>query len=510
MSGKAQQPAQTAQKTTEVTVQALVEQGDPEVIISEILNKLGISNAQDRSELSTVLSLLLRQAQGKGAVNVDKALGLFISMLQERLGAQMNEVLHHPTFQAFEGRWRGLEHIVKNSDGSTEVSVLSATLDEIAEDVEQADLPEQSAYYRTHLYQNGLGSPGATPPIAVLMGYSVTPTAANATLFGKLAGYSARLHAPLFANVSPKSFNEEWADFGEFPSLMPEQIKERFDEGNVPEWEAMRGGENARYLGFGLPGTVGRLAYHKDQNPGGRGFKNYTEAIEGRQDYLFIPATYSLGKLMLASFQKTGLPNNIAGPESGGSIEGLSAPEFQAFPGFMGGKFPTEAAIDYAQEKTLSEDLGFIPIMGRVNSTEAFVSALPSAKKRVDYGPANAQKSKQQARGTLLDNMLLVSRLAQVVVMMQRRMLGARLNGKTIRDKLQEFLSDYKYPPQPLEPQLAMKYPLKSFEVIVHDDPAAPGKYKIGVKLEPIDTFLGATVAFSLDGEDDGAGGASE
>lgn len=492
---------QPTQAQTAVAVEELVAQDNLAPILDEVLNKLEITEGANREDVRAALALLISQVADVGPdslTRLDSLLGEVCSTLEQKVHRQVDEILHAPTFQQYEARWSGLAQLVGESTGGAQVSVLSAALEEIREDLTDNDLGESAMH--AQLYKKGIGQEGETPIGAIIAGFGFGTTAQDAKLLKNLSNLAAEIHAPFFANLDPSGIKKDWMSFDGLPTLTAGQIKELFAEENKPDWMGLRNHPNSRYIGLLMPRVVGRLPYDKDTNPAGPGLKNYTEHLSGRADHLYISASYLLGRQILRSFARTGLPSNIAGRESGGLIEGLVAPKFDAIPGQVEGNFPTEVLIDYKQEHALSVDVGLIPVIAKKGSTEAFFIGLPSVQRPKDFGntAAGQDATINFARATLLDNMLLVSRFAHCVNHMQRALGGAKLDGTVIKKRIEEWLNDFKYPPQPMDPELAQKHPIKSFSVNVTPHPKRPGWYSVDVQITPIDPYQGADIALSF------------
>lgn len=484
------------------SAQELVEQQDLDGILDGILDRLDVTDAKSREHVRGALVLIINQvAASDEPGKLDALLGAICGAIEEKVCLQLDEFLHAPLFQEYESRWTSLSHLIGESTGDAVVSVLSASREEVCEDLLENKLEESAL--RSQLYKKGIGMEGETPIASVICGFDFGTDAPDVKLLTRASNLAADLHAPFIGNLSPRSMARGVENFDGLALLTASQLKDKFSEENKPEWMGLRNHPNSRYLGLTLPRVVGRLPYHKDTNPAGGSLKGYCETIRSRKDYLFLPASYHLGRQILLSFARTGLPQNVTGRTSGGLLEGLVAPEFEAIPGQSGSKFATEVLIDYEQEKALAVDLGLIPLIAKKASADAFFIGLPSLQRAKDFGNSEAgqEATKNFMRGTLLDNMLLVSRLSHCISAMQRVLAGAKLDGSYIKQQLDEWLKERKYPPQPMNPELAQRHPIKDYEVEVTPDPKRPGWYKIDVRITPIDSYQGADIALSFSGK---------
>src|SRR5262249_49039339 len=83
----------------------------------------------------------LTNSRGEACGNAaPESIGADIGAIDRKLTAQMNEILHHPTFQKLEGTWRGLQYLVRqtNTGEHLRLWVLNVTKDELVEDFKKA------------------------------------------------------------------------------------------------------------------------------------------------------------------------------------------------------------------------------------------------------------------------------------------------------------------------------------------------------------------------------------
>ena len=82
---------------------------------------------------------------------VDKAgVDVNIVLLDEALAAQVDEILHHPKFQALEAAWRSLRYLIANVNfrENTEIHLLNCNKDDLIDDFEDAPEIAKSGLYR--------------------------------------------------------------------------------------------------------------------------------------------------------------------------------------------------------------------------------------------------------------------------------------------------------------------------------------------------------------------------
>src|ERR1700677_5264042 len=87
-----------------------------------------------------------------------------IAQIDHLLSLQLNEILHHPVFQKLEGSWRGLKHLMDNSETGVglKIKVLNVSKKELLRDIEKAPEFDQSALFKK-VYEEEYGVFGGAP-----------------------------------------------------------------------------------------------------------------------------------------------------------------------------------------------------------------------------------------------------------------------------------------------------------------------------------------------------------
>src|SRR5262249_2215338 len=125
---------------------------------------IGATKQTERSRAEDLLRALTDEAL-KGTVtwnrNVTQTIKAGMAALDQPLSKQLAAVMHAPEFQKLEGTWRGLHHLVMNSETSSmlKLKVLNVSKRELFKDVDKAVEFDQSQIFKK-LYENEFGSPG--------------------------------------------------------------------------------------------------------------------------------------------------------------------------------------------------------------------------------------------------------------------------------------------------------------------------------------------------------------
>ena len=89
-----------------------------------------------------------------------------IAELDRKLSEQVNQILHHNDFQSLEGSWRGLHHLVNNTetDETLKIRVLNISKKDVGKTIKKfkGTAWDQSPLFKK-LYEEEFGSPGGEP-----------------------------------------------------------------------------------------------------------------------------------------------------------------------------------------------------------------------------------------------------------------------------------------------------------------------------------------------------------
>ena len=95
-----------------------------------------------------------------------------IAEIDAKLGRQMDEILHHPTFQSLESSWRGLQLLVERTDfrENIKIEILNVSKEDLLEDFEDSPEVMQAGLYK-HIYTAEYGQFGGQPVGAIIANY---------------------------------------------------------------------------------------------------------------------------------------------------------------------------------------------------------------------------------------------------------------------------------------------------------------------------------------------------
>jgi len=133
------------------------------------------TKATERSRTEELMKTLTDEAL-KGTVTWSKNVTVTIKegmkAIDAALSKQLAAILHNADYQKLEGSWRGLHHLVMNSETSAKlkIKVLNVTKRGLFQDLDKAVEFDQSQLFKK-LYENEFGTPGGEPYGALIGDY---------------------------------------------------------------------------------------------------------------------------------------------------------------------------------------------------------------------------------------------------------------------------------------------------------------------------------------------------
>jgi type VI secretion system protein ImpC len=402
-----------------------------------------------------------------------------IAQIDHLLSIQLNEVMHHPSFQKLEGSWRGLRYLMDQSETSVmlRIRVLNVNKKELLRDLQRAPEFDQSAAFKK-IYEEEFGVFGGEPIGAVIGDFEFGRTPEDIELMEKMSQVAAAAFAPFLTAASAELLNME-----SYTNLdSPRDLAKIFDTTEYAKWKSFRQSDDSRYLGLALPHILMRLPYGKG-NKEIEAF-SYEEGVDGsdHSKYLWGNAAYALGARLTQSFALYGWCASIRGVEGGGLVEGLPAHTFRTDQGDVALKCPTEIAITDRREKELA-DLGLIPLVHCKGTDYAAFFSVQSAQKAKMYDTeaanANARLSAQ------LPYILAVSRFAHYMKSIMRDKIGSFMSRSDTERFLNRWIMQYVTEDDNAAPATKAQYPLREARVDVSEVPGKPGVYRAIAFLRP-------------------------
>lgn len=465
-------------------------------VLDDFATKEALACHQFNERLAASLQVFINLAANDESdiEQVDRVLlDYYIARLDEIIGIQLDEVLHHQEFQKYESIWRSLKYLLDSvdSNANTKMELLDVDKEFLRADFTDASDLTQTGLYK-HIYVQEYDTPGGEPVSAIIANYEFDNGNDDIVLLAKLAKVAASAHCPIIGSVGAKFFGKN--SLAEVVKI--EDLKNHMERAEFIRWNGFREDEDARYIGLTLPKFLLRLPYGEQNFI--RTF-NYNEGIiaQDASKFLWGNANFALAANMVRSFKKYGWTVNIRGPEGGGKVEHLLLPQYDIGLGKQT-KMPLEIMIPETRELELA-NLGFIPLSYYKNSDFAcFFSANSVQKPQIFSDQAVTASSRVNSR---LPYLFLSSRLGHYLKVIQRENIGANKNQAELEAELNAWLQTLVTKMNKPGPDLAATHPLRDGRVFVEELPDNPGFYKISMYAIPHFQIEGVDVKLSLIGK---------
>jgi type VI secretion system protein ImpC len=467
------------QKAAPQATEQVLEKGLLDQIVEE--GRMGKDEGAKERGKDLVKEFVAQVLEGSMTVTKDAEtmINQRIAQIDHLLSLQVNEILHHPTFQKLEASWRGLKYMLDQSETNDKlkIKVLNVSKRELLKDLQRAPEFDQSALFKK-VYEEEFGVFGGAPFAALIGDYQFGKHPEDIELLERISQTAAGAHAPFLSAASPDFFNlESYATLD-----APRDLSKVFDSTEYAKWKSFRQSEDSRYVGLTAPRMLLRLPYGK--NTKSVDAFQYEEAVDGtdHEKYLWGNSAYALGTRLTNAFAMYGWCAAIRGVEGGGLVEGLPVHNFYTDEGDLAMKCPTEVQITDRREKEMA-DQGFIPLVhSKNNDFAAFFSVQSCQKAKVydkDAANANARLSTQ------LPYIFAVSRFAHYLKAMMRDKLGSFMSRSDCERFLNQWIQHYVTPDDTASQTVKASHPLREARIDVAEVPGKPGVYRATAFLRP-------------------------
>lgn len=402
-----------------------------------------------------------------------------IAQIDHLVSIQLNEVMHHPSFQKLEASWRGLRMLLDRSETGTQlkIKVLNVNKRELLRDLQRAAEFDQSALFKK-VYEEEFGVFGGSPFAALVGDYEFSKHPEDIELLEKVSQVAAAAHAPFLSAASHEMFNlDSYAQLD-----APRDLAKIFDTNEYAKWKSFRNSEDSRYVALTCPHVLMRLPYGRE----GVQIEDfaYEEGVDGTEHdkYLWGNAAYSLATRLTGAFAQYGWCAAIRGVEGGGLVDSLPVHTFRTEDGDIAMKCPTEVAITDRREKELADN-GFVPLVHSKGTDYAAFFSVQSAQKAKLYDKDSANANARLS--TQLPYLLAMCRFAHYLKSMMRDKIGSFMSRSECEMFLNRWISNYVTLDDNAPQSVKASKPLREARIEVMEVPGKPGAYRAVSFLRP-------------------------
>jgi type VI secretion system protein ImpC len=419
---------------------------------------------------------------------------VLLAEIDQKLSAQLDEILRHETFRALERVWRSLAFLVSRVDFAENIQVefLNLSKKDLLDDFLDSPEISGSGLYRL-AYVAEYGQFGGQPLAALVTDYALSDSFDDLRLLSRAAELGAAIHAPFLLAASPAFLGLQ--SFAELDQIA--EVSSIFRRKSLARYGALRAEENSRYLALLWPGFLLRAPYRPLMV---KSFNYEETALNPKTDYLWGSAAFPLAAAMADSFAKYRWSVNITGEGGGGLVTGLPTAPMASL-GPKAQRLSLEYLASENLEFALAEE-GLITLVAKKEPGEAvFYSAASVLKPKIfSTGQSGTKASLDHLLSTQLPYLMLINRLAHYLKVLQRERLGSFKSAADLESELNQWLNRLVTDMDNPEPLARGRHPLRRGKATVEEDPDRPGWRRVGLTVRPHFKRLGASFDLSLTG----------
>jgi len=450
-----------------------------------------------KEAINSAVRTLAEQALSDTALISDDSVRTIESIIAEidrKLSEQINQIMHHEDFQKIESAWRGLSHLVNNTetDETLKIRVLNLPKKDLAKTLKKykGTAWDQSPLFKK-LYEEEYGSPGGEPYGCLIGDYHFDHSPPDVEILNGVAQIAAAAHTPFISAAAPTLMNmDSWNELSN-----PRDLTKIFQTADYAPWRSLRESDDSRYIALTMPRFLGRLPYGAKTSPCEE-FDFEEESAGGdHSKYLWVNSAYAMGANINRSFKEFGWCARIRGVESGGMVEGLPCHTFPTDDGGVDMKCPTEIGITDRREAELAKN-GMMPLSHWKNEDYACFIGAQSLQKPTEYEDADATANAKLA--ARLPYLFATCRFAHFLKCIVRDKIGSFKERDDMAKWLNQWITQYVTSDPSASEEVKAKYPLAAAEVVVDEVEGDPGYYSAKFFLRPHYQLEGLSVSLRL------------
>jgi type VI secretion system protein ImpC len=455
-------------------------------------------SAAAKSEVETAVRTLAQQALAKSTLighDTVESINAMIGEIDRKLSEQINAIMHNADFQKLESAWRGLHHLVNNTetDEMLKIRVLDISKKDLHKTLKKFKGAnwDQSPIFKK-LYEEEYGTLGGEPYGCLVGDYFFDHRPEDIELLGEMAKIASAVHAPFISGTAPSLFGmESWQELAN-----PADLTKKFLTPEHAAWRSLRDSEDSKYIGLAMPRFLARAPYGAKSIPvEDFDFEEDTSAPDAG-GYTWANAAYAMAVNINRSFKMYGWCSRIRGIESGGSVEGLPTHTFPTDDGGVDMKCPTEIAISDRREAELAKN-GFMPLIHKKNSDFAAFIGAQSLHKPAQYDNPDATANANLA--ARLPYLFATCRFAHYLKCIVRDKIGSFKERADMELWLSNWITQYiDGDPDHSSEEVKARKPLRDAKVEVKPIEGNPGYYSSTFWLRPHYQLEGLTVSLRL------------
>ena len=261
------------------------------------------------------IAALIKNVAGAGSVpSATPRQSAALSAVELEISGVLRGILHHPTFQAIEAAWRGLDLLVREYGGEDNIKLF---LIDVSKAELAADLKSQEDLQHTALFKMLREKSWATLVLDGVYSESIE----DIETLGRIAKVAAALGAPCCAAACPRFVGCD--SFVTHPH--PDEWLQPLTKESSDGWSALRALPEASYLGLTVPRVLLRQPYGNGSDPIESLSFEELSGEPAHDAYLWGSGAFVCGHVLAGAFRADGWEMTTTGA---GELEDLPVHKF--------------------------------------------------------------------------------------------------------------------------------------------------------------------------------------
>jgi len=430
----------------------------------------------ERHEIPEQLKTLAKEALNgkiKWDTNLSNTINSAINIIDKALSKQVSVIIHHKKFRKLEGTWRGLHYLVSNTKTSDmlPIRVFNVSKRELVEDFMEAGRFDKSQVFMK-IYEAEFGLADGEPYGAMIGDYEFSSSSDDVELLTNMSNIAAKGVFPFISAAAPKMFG-----FDSFTELYKlDGFSKLVETTEYDKWNKFRETENSRFVLLSVPRVLARLPYDSEKSVTAFNFEELKPSEDDDYHALesdfncWMNAAFVIGTALTDMFENYGLSIFTYGVN------------YSRINGATLLKYPTQITIKEQQGAELAK-LGFVAIRQCRNANDGIQLGNQTTKKAEVFDDPN--ETSDAAFSTRLPYIMLISRIAQTLVVMTRCKVASIKDAKEVERHSNQWIQRYVNNNQGVGAEEKAKYPLEKASIEIVQNSESSNEYDIVIHSIP-------------------------
>jgi predicted component of type VI protein secretion system len=189
---------------------------------SLLKNQFKPKSTRAQQAVEDAVQTLAEQALRHTTLVSDDAIGTIdaiVAAIDKKLTEQVNQIMHHEEFQKLEGAWRGLHHLVNNTetDEMLKIRVMNISKNDLHKTLKKfkGTAWDQSPLFK-QIYEQEYGQFGGEPYGCLVGDYYFDHSPPDVELLGEMSQICAAAHTPFISAAAPTLMNmDSWQELAD-------------------------------------------------------------------------------------------------------------------------------------------------------------------------------------------------------------------------------------------------------------------------------------------------------